>query len=228
MQFTHVHLPENTFKAKRVEKDGFRYYAVDEDETKYTSITSVLSCRNSLFLDEWKQRVGEEEAAKVSRIASQTGTQIHKAAENYLNNVNPFTTDDDVKFFAPTIVPRFKKFKKLLDRINFVHAQEAMMVSKKLGLGGTVDCIAEFDGVLSIIDFKTSKRLKDRLDIKNYFAQETAYAIMFYETTGIKINNLVTLISVDGEEDQVFIEKPSDHFEYLKESIEMYKNGMRD
>lgn len=227
--FTHVDLPENNQVWKRKNVNGKRMYVLQGgDEISLPSITSVLSCRGKKSLFEWRDRVGSEEANRISRKAASTGTQIHKACENYLNNKDPFTVDDEVGMFLPMVTARFNQFKPILNRIDNIMAQELFMAAPKLGVAGTVDCIAEFDGVLSIIDFKTSRRRKSEKYIKNYFTQETAYSIMAYEMYGLKISNLVTLISVEDDEPQVFITKPQFHYEYLKESIGMFHRGEYD
>lgn len=220
--FNFVPSPKCDYSVYRVSNNGKRWYEIEQTGEKFPSITTVLSAGDQEWLEKWKAEVGEERAERVSRVASQTGTQFHKACENYLKNKHPFTTDEEVKMFVPMIFPRFKKFQPILNRIDNIMFQENMMCSRKIGVAGTCDCVAEFDGVLSIIDFKTSKRKKKRDDIIGYFTQETAYAIMMFDMYGIKINNLVTLISVEDEEPQVFIEKPKDHYENLKHCIDIF------
>lgn len=227
--FNHIDLPENNQVWKRKNIDGKRHYVLQGgEEIALPSITSVLGCRGKKSLLEWRNRVSPQEANRISRRASGLGTQFHKACENYLNNVDPFKTDGEVNMFVPMIKPRFEQFKPILNRIDNIMAQELFMAAPKLGVAGTVDCIAEFDGVMSIIDFKTSSRPKKESYIKNYFTQETAYSIMAYEMYGLKISNLVTLISVEDGEPQVFVTKPQLHFDYLKESIGMFHRGEYD
>lgn len=220
--FLHRELPYSKYIWNRTTRDGHRYYT-DSVGNYLPSITSVLSEWKSEWLDEWKKNVGVDYATRISRVAAATGTQLHKACENYLNNIDPFVPDDEVKVFMPQVKHRFNQFKTCLDRIDNIYCQEHMMGSVRLGVSGTVDCIADFDGVLSIIDFKTSKRLKHRDDIINYFLQKTAYAIMFYDMYGIEVKQLVTLISVEGvSEPQVFITGVSKHYGELKEAIIEY------
>jgi genome maintenance exonuclease 1 len=111
----------------------------------------------------------------------------------------------------------------LLDRIDNIHYQEQALWSVQLGLAGRVDCIAEFDGVLSVIDFKTSKRIKHRNDILDYFWQEAAYSLMYEELVGQPINNLVTIMAIEGEPPALFIEKTEDHIDGLVKAIQFYK-----
>ena len=185
---------------------------------KYPSVTTVLSILSEDAIREWRQRVGAEEANRISRKASSRGTAVHSVAEKYLLN-NP----DWAKGLMPNILDNFRSMQPVLDNhINNIYALEVPLYSDHLGVAGRVDCIAEFDGVLSIIDFKTSMRLKDRGKVENYFIQESFYAVAFEERTGIPVNNLVTIIAVDNEKPQVFIEKRDNWIPKLKETIAVY------
>jgi hypothetical protein len=222
--FKHI---ETEFKTnwERVVVDNKRFYTISGSDNSILlpSISTVLSDgSDNSWLEEWKQRVGEEEAERVSRISKQTGTQLHKLTENYLNNIKETTTDDEVKFFTPMVLARFQLFKPLLNRISNIRCQERMMGSIKIGIAGTVDCIADWDGVPSIIDFKTSKRKKKIEDIQSYLAQATAYAIMFYECTGIRISQIVIIMSVENDDNLVFVSNIRKHYEYLKEVKQNY------
>lgn len=126
----------------------------------------------------------------------------------------------------PVVKSRFNSFKKLIDRIENIRCLEKKLGSPKLGVAGTVDCVAEFNKKLSIIDFKTSRKRKCAEWIKKYFAQTTAYSIMMYETYNLKINQLVILISVDNDTPQIFITRPSLHIDYLREQIINYKGSV--
>ena len=97
------------------------------------------------------------------------------------------------------------------------------MFSHHLGVAGRVDCVAEFDGKISIIDFKTSQKIKPRKYVENYFMQEAAYAVMFEERTGTPITQLVTLIAVDNEQPQVFVEHRDDWTKPLLDTIKKYQ-----
>ena len=162
--------------------------------------------------------MGEAEANKISHRASSRGTRVHEIIEKYINN------DEDYRNgYTPDIIDSFIAIRPILDdRIGRVFAQEAPLYSNHLGVAGRVDCVAEFDGKLSIIDFKTSLKPK-RLDwIKNYFMQESAYAIMWEERTGQPITQLVTIISVDNHEPQIFIEHRDNWVRPLRETIAQY------
>lgn len=217
--FTHMNLPKLP-KLSRKNIDGKRVY-VNENDEKYPSVTSVLSVRGKKGIYEWRQRVGEEEANKISRKASTRGTRIHKLCEDYLLN-------KELPELSPLDLDTWKKFRPIVERIDNIHFVEPFLYSNHLQMAGQCDCIAEFDGKLSIIDFKTSRRLKKHEQISNYFAQCAAYAVMYEELTGIAINRTVILIAVDGEDPQIFIEKRDNYTEYLLESKRMFDNGEYD
>lgn len=194
--------------------DGKRYY-VTPSGTKLPSVTTVIGAQKKASILEWRKRVGEEAANKISRQASSRGTNVHTLCERYLNNDKLGDIMPDAKEMFVALVP-------LLDRIDNIHYQEQALWSEQLGLAGRVDCIAEFDGVLSVIDFKTSKRIKTRDKILDYFWQECAYALMYEELVGSPINQLVTIMAVDNEQPLLFIEKTEDHIEGLVKAIQFY------
>ena len=170
---------------------------------------------------EWRNRVGEEEANKISKRASTRGNKCHKLCELYLQNKSISKYSDD-----PLSMGLFYQIKPYLDSINNIHALEAPLSSKVLKLAGRVDCIAEYKGELAIIDFKTSTKTKREEWIHDYFAQETAYAIMFQELTNLQVKKLVTIIACETGEPQVF--EIYDKFMYarkLKEYIDTYKEA---
>lgn len=188
-------------KLQRVEINGRRHYVTPEG-FRYASITTALSILSRDSIREWRNRVGEEEANRISGIASSRGTKIHKMCEDYLNN------ELSMEKILPVHKEMFLSIKPILDeKINTIYVQEEQLWSDYLKIAGTVDCIAEFDGVLSVIDFKTSKRLKKKEEISGYFQQASAYCVMFEERTKIPVNQIVILIAVDNESPQVFIEK---------------------
>ena len=191
----------------------------DPDGNKYPSVTTVLSILSEDSIREWRARVGEEEANKISTKASRRGTAVHSIIEKYIDNEENYKEG-----FTPDVHESFYTIKDVLDKhVGKVYAQEAPLYSKHLHLAGRVDCVAEWDGKLSIIDFKTSRKLKKKEWIEGYFIQETAYAIMWEERTGIPITQLVTLIAVDNEEPQVFIEHRDNWDKKLIATINEYK-----
>jgi len=199
--------------------DGKRYYTTP-DGVKLPSVTTVIGAKGKQAIMEWRKRVGEEEANKISRKASSRGTNVHTLCEKYLNN--------DPKYLLgtmPDALEMFKPLKPILNRINNIHYQECALWSVHLGMAGRVDCIAEFDGVLSVIDFKTSKRPKKKEDIDNYFAQCVAYACMYEELVGVGIDQIVIIMAVDGSEPLVFVERTEDHLNTLLEFIKFYREN---
>ena len=196
---------------------GGRTYTAP-DGTKYPSITTVLSILSREAIQEWRARVGEEEANKISRVASSRGTAVHDMLEKYVDNDPNFSEG-----VMPHILQSFYDVKEQLDtRLSKVYAQEAPLYSKHLGLAGRVDCVGVWDGKDSIIDYKTSRKLKKKEWVKGYFMQCCAYAIMWEERTGIPITQLVVLIAVDNEEPQVFIEHRDNWVKPLFDVIEQY------
>ena len=193
---------------------------VDPEGNRYPSITTVLSILSRDSIAKWRKRVGEEEANRVSHRASTRGTYVHDIVEKYLDNENI----DPTKYPLDVIQSWMNLMPILDERIGDIFIQEAPLYSKHLGVAGRVDCIGYFDGVPSIIDFKTSKRPKKREWVTSYFAQEAAYAIMWEERTGMPIVQLVTIISVDNNEPQVFIEHRDNWVRPLQETIKQYKD----
>jgi len=188
MKFQHVdiELP----KLQREVIDGVRFYKIDdiEEPFKAVSITSVISHYNKEIFEKWRKRVGEDEANKVTRQATSRGTDAHTLIEHHLLN-------KELPQVQPISEYLFKIAKPELDRINNIYTLEGSLYSKFLGVAGTVDCIAEFDGELSIIDFKTSKKPKPREWIDHYFVQCCAYACMLHELTGIPVKKFVIIMT---------------------------------
>ena len=171
---------------------------------------------------EWRKRVGDEEANRVSRIATGRGNRVHLLAEKYLNN-EPIQWVKEM----PDAVVMFRSLVKDIHRINNIHYQETALWSETIGMAGRVDLIAEFDGVLSVIDFKTSKKIKTREDIPDYFAQCTAYSAMYEELVGSPIEQIVIIMAVeDQKEPLIFVEKTKDHLDNLIEHIEYYRKTL--
>jgi len=197
--------------------DGKRYYTLP-DGTKLPSVTTVIGAKGKQAIMEWRKRVGEEEANRVSKKASSRGTNVHTLCERYLNN-------EPLGKIMPDALEMFLSVKPHLNRINNIHYQECALWSLHLGMAGRVDCIAEFDGVLSVIDFKTSKRVKKKEDIDSYFAQCVAYACMYEELIGHGIDQIVVIMAVENSEPLIFIERTKDHINTLLEYIEFYLNN---
>lgn len=198
MKTTFQHIVHDIPKLVRVDTENGRLYQTPSGRA-YPSVTSVLGILGKQHIMEWRKRVGEEEANRISGRATRRGTAVHSLCESYLRNeeVEPGPFDLDT----------FRSLQPLLDRIDNIHCLETQLYSNYLQVAGTVDCIAEFDGKMSVIDFKTSTRVKSRDDIHGYFMQAAAYAVMFEELTKIPVGRLVVLMAVDDEDSLVFIEK---------------------
>lgn len=213
--FEHVPVVLNEMEAETTETG--RTYRTPEG-INLPSITTVLSILSRDSIAKWRKRVGEEEADRISYRASTRGTAVHEIIEKYLDNKEDYRDG-----YTPDIIESFINIKPVLDgRIGRIYAQEAPLYSTHLGVAGRVDCVAEFDGKLSIIDFKTSKKPKQMKWITNYFMQESAYAIMWEERTGTPITQLVTIIAVDQNEPQVFIEHRDNWVRPLRDTITKY------
>jgi CRISPR/Cas system-associated exonuclease Cas4 (RecB family) len=193
--------------------NGKRFYKTPEGNL-YPSVTTITSQHGKDKIIEWRKRVGEEEANRISTKASSRGTRVHKICENYLNNEEDYarTNPAHIHKTMPDTIAMFKSLQPLLDEhVNNIHALEIPLYSHHLKVAGRVDCIAEYDGKLSIIDFKTSGKLKEESWIKGYFMQCSAYAVMYEERTGIPVSQIVIMIAVDSEHPQVFIKKRNDY-----------------
>jgi genome maintenance exonuclease 1 len=189
---------------------------VTPDGARYPSITTVLSILSEEAIAKWRKRVGEEEANRVGTRASGRGTLVHSIIERYL--LNEDTTD-----FLPHIRQSLENVRPILDeRLGKIFGLEVPLYSAHLGLAGRVDCVAEFDGVPSIIDFKTSKRVKKKENISNYFAQMSGYAVMWEERTGKPITNTVIIMDVDDNEPLVFKEHRDNYTKLLIDTKREY------
>ncbi len=216
--FTHVEhglsLPKLT---RKTIKGGRRYFTPEGNA--YPSITTILSMLSKDSIIKWRKRVGEEEANKISTRAATRGTAVHKLAEDYIDNVPDWNKD-----VMPNNLASFNDLKSIIDeRLDNIWFQEEFLYSDRLECAGQVDCIAEFDGELSIVDFKTSRKPKKEEWITSYFIQASFYAAAFYERTGIPIKQGVILITVDGSEPQVFKIKTFDYLNNFKKVREQYK-----
>lgn len=184
---------------------------------KFPSITSVLGAFPKPALMEWRKRVGEEEANRISRKASTRGTALHLLCEKYLSN-----EEIDRWKFMPDALASFYAFKPLLHNINNIHKLEAPLYSPKLKVAGRTDCIGEYNGNISIIDFKTSTKEKKEEWIEDYFIQGCFYSLAYWELTGIFAKQIVILITVDDGNPQEFIKDTRDYIKPLISKIEKY------
>ena len=216
MDFKHLNIHNfPNLKAKTTEQ-GRRYFV---EGNAYPSVTTVIGEKKKDTILQWRRKVGEEEANAISKRASTRGNKCHKLAEDYLSNKPLDRYRDDVLSLG-----MFHQIRPYIDKINNIHALEESLYSHTLKLAGRVDCIAEYDNELAIIDFKTSTKYKREEWIQDYFSQETAYAIMFQELTGLKVKQLVTIIATEQGTPQIFVKDNILEFvPKLKEYIDYYK-----
>ena len=213
--FNHVDLDLPSLDRETI--DGVRYYDIP-GESKLVSITSITSWINREIFRSWRARVGNEEADKVTKAATSRGTDMHTLTENYLLNEE-----------LPTVQPLsdflFKQSKPQLNLIDNIHAIEKPLYSLRLGVAGTVDCIAEYEGELAVIDFKTSKNPKPRKWIDHYFVQCAAYACMLYEMKEIPVKKFVIIMSCENGEVKVYEERnKAKYIKLLSEYIGEFVN----
>jgi len=218
-KFNHVPLDYSEVSDRLLTEniDGKRYYVTPEGN-KYVSITSLLSNLSKASILEWRKRVGEAEANKISTRASRRGTSLHSICEAYLRNES-----DILKGKMPHVVEMFESIRSLVERIDNIHMIEGALWSDHFGVAGRTDVIAEFDGRLSVIDYKTSSRIKTRSHCESYFMQGSFYAIAFEERTGIPVDQIVIIMAVENEEPILFIEKRDDWADSLTEVVNKYR-----
>lgn len=220
MRTNFIHDPLPKVSLERVEVNGKRFYATPEG-LRLPSITTVLSHLNAKHIFEWRNRVGKEEADKISKRASSGGTALHQLCEDYVDN-------KPLDFKTPDIAMRFKDFIPVLNRIDNVRCQEHFMFSSFLRMAGATDLIADFDGKRSVIDYKTSSKPKQKEWIENYFMQTAGYAVMCEELYGIAVPQIVILISVEHEpEPQIFVEKRNTWVPRLLEARDTFEQLQR-
>jgi len=202
--FKHVEIDFPSLEREMI--DGVRYYDTPDGQ-KLVSITSVISHRNREKFRDWRAKVGNEEANKITKQATSRGTDMHTLVEHHLKNL-------ELPEVQPLSDILFKQAKPDLSNINNIHAIGQSLFSKELGIAGSVDCIAEYNGELAVIDFKTSKKPKPETLIEDYYVQCAAYACMLYEMTGIMVKKFVIIMSCEDGECKVY--EQYDKGKYIK------------
>ena len=211
-----IQLDQTKFpNTKGMNQNGFRFYQIDGKN--YPSITSILSIQKKEGLEQWRKNVGEEAAKWEMARAARRGKATHTLVEQYLKG-QPQTIND--------VLPNgmFRLLKPYLDQVDNIHCLERIMYSHKLTLAGQVDCIAEYNGKLSVIDFKTAN--KERIDSWNesYYLQCTAYAIMYEELFGKQIDQIVILQAGEDGSCHSFVKQKKEYLSQLEQSIkDFYK-----
>ena len=196
-------------KGKKV--DGFRFY--DIDGKAYPSITTVLGIQKKAQLQEWRDKIGENVANWEMGRAARRGKATHLLIEQYIKGLTPSERG---------VLPLglFRLIKPYVDQIDNIHCLETIMYSKKLTIAGQVDCIAEYNGKLSVIDFKTANKELQESWIENYSMQTTAYAQMYEEIFGKEIEQIVILLASEDGSTQSFIKETKDYMTPLMKSID--------
>ena len=200
----------------RVQENGKRFY-VSPTGDKYPSVTTVTGLLTRDHIKLWRERVGEEEANKISSVAARRGTKMHSLFEQYLR------AEEELVFENILDQAMFNAVQPVLDDIVPI-ALEAGMYSDSLQMAGQVDCVGLWDDELCIIDFKTSAKYKEEYMADPWFHQMTAYAIMVEELTGEEIDSVVAVVAVDGGGVQVFEADPREYVEKLYDLRQRYAN----
>ena len=212
-QFNHTQLDIEFDNLPVEQRSGMRFYKSPTGKW-LPSVTTVTGWSKREFFKEWRTKPGNEAE---SRRCLTRGNELHQIIEDYINN-----KEDIFKAKQPQNIELFKQVQPELNRIDNVYAQEVPLWSDTVSVAGRVDCVAEFDGVISIIDFKGSTKTKKEEWIENYFRQATAYALMFQEKTDIKIENVVIIVACEDGSNQVFKKKPIDYVKGLYGDIQTF------
>jgi ATP-dependent exoDNAse (exonuclease V) beta subunit len=217
MSFIH-HNFLGELELEKKETNGIRLYNLPDGQW-VPSITSVTSFYNRQIFADWRKRVGIEEANRITRKATARGTDFHLVCQDYLEN-----KELSWENYQPLTKFMFHHAKPYLDKINNIHAIERTLYSEYLGIAGRVDCIAEYEGELAVIDFKTSEKIKPEEWLENYFVQEMFYAAAYYELTKIAPVKLITIMVTPGGEVKIFDKRNKDEYikllvRYIKEFV---------
>ena len=214
MEFIHTDIDKTVLPKTKGKKVGdYRFY--DIDGVNYPSVTSVLSMRKSEGLKKWRKSIGEDVANWEMRRCANRGKSLHTLVEQYMKNETPSIRD---------VLPLglFKLMKPYLDQINNIRLVEEIMYSKNLTLAGQVDCVAEYNGKLSVIDFKTANKERQESWVENYFLQTTGYSMMYEEIFGKKIEQIVILIAGEDGTMSAFVKDRKDYEKTLLESVDSF------
>ena len=220
-----IHLsnrPELSFGMRTENHNGRRHYVTPEGEL-YPSITTILGELSKAAIQAWRERVGEEEANKISTKASRRGTSLHSLCESYIKNEDEYLDGQ-----TPNVIELFKTIEPFLERVDNVHGVELALYSDHFGIAGRTDLIAEFDGMLSVIDYKTSNKTKKKEWCESYFAQGAFYGVAYEELTNIPVPQVVIIMAVENESPQLFVEKRNDWIDKIWEAKKIYELNNND
>lgn len=222
MHFNHVGVPK-VYDLPTIAKNGKRWYKTPSGNL-YPSVTTVLSHQEKPYLKEWRNMLGDKKADKETKRCADRGEAVHLMTEHYLKN-----EDNVTKNHKPEHIRMFNQLKPRLNKINNIYAQEIALYSDTIKMAGRVDLVAEYSGIVSIIDFKTSNNNKTDSMIEDYKLQCTAYSIMFEEMYNIPIDQIVIIIAVEkGLVPLVFVEQAANYFEPLTERINTFYKELKD
>jgi genome maintenance exonuclease 1 len=221
MTFTHLLHPEIP-KIKQININGVRYY--DTPDGTLISITSLLKNFTPQGILDWRKAVGEEVANAVMIAATDRGSKVHQIIENCLSNK---PEPDLVGNYGELASRMFSQMIPAIDKIDRIRALEQGLYSTRFGIAGRVDCIAEYDKELTVIDFKTSTRKRDERN-ETHLVQASFYSLAWEERTGEKVNQIAILTTTEDGELDVYMDDPSNHVDRLEEMIEEYKSGQPD
>lgn len=221
MEFIHTDTPEIIELQSTTTNKG-RWYTLPSGE-KLASITTILGAKEKPAITEWRMSLGPKKADKETKRCADRGEAVHLMAEHYLDN-----KELNFRDYKPEHVKLFNQLKFKLNKINNIRAQEIPLHSAALRVAGRVDCVAEYEDILSVIDFKTANNNKDTGMVEDYFLQATAYAIMYHEMYGVAIEDIVILIAVErGITPMVYRRKIYDYVEPLLDRINTYYNDLK-
>ena len=212
MKFNFIDIDKSVLPTAKGKRQGkYRFY--DINGTNYRSVTSILGVRKKVELQQWRDKIGENVANWEMGRAARRGTATHNLIENYIKG-EPL----EEKSVLP--LGLFKLMKPYIDQINNIHCLETVLYTSKYRLAGQVDCIAEYNGKLSVIDFKTANKERKEEWIDNYFLQCTAYGLMYEELFKKEIDQIVVIIGGEDGSIATYIKEKKDYIKKLETVIE--------
>ena len=218
MEFYHLDDLDDYEPAQRETRNGSRVYVTPQGHV-YPTITSILGCQPKPGIEAWRKKVGEEEADRIMKESSTLGTAVHDLCEKYLYYF-------PLKCNNPEAVEVFNRLRFRLKNINNIYGLETALHSDMLKVAGTADCIGEYNGILSLIDFKTSRKPKREEWIEDYYIQTMFYAAAFYEMFGALPEQVVILIAVrETTEVQTFIKPIGELDKYMDKLLTIMKKN---